>query len=118
MRVVDFPQFVARSLTQPSPNLVSGSYRVLPARTLPVPKDVAQARSGKILAEVQCESMLVWVTTAKLMIQAGDAIECGWWSDLEGFTGRPSQFAADGPANSLLTALWRRPRQLIDTGNS
>ena len=25
----------ARSLTQPSPNLVSGSYRVLPARTRP-----------------------------------------------------------------------------------
>ena len=101
--VVDLARFVRRRLTPPSPELITGRYRLLAPGTLMLP--VGLEPGERILAEVECESMLVWVTNGRLCVQVGTEVESGWWSELERFTPPQklvSQPRAGGPVEVKL----------------
>lgn len=81
--VVDFAHFVRRRLKPPSAELITGRYRVLVPGTLSLP--VGLELGERILAEVECESMLAWVTNGRLCVLVGSSAQSGWWSELESF---------------------------------
>jgi hypothetical protein len=82
---IDLRFMVNRHLCPPSPELVTGRYVVLPPSETELPQSIVLVQHEEVLRGVQCSSMRVAVTNARLWVESGKHSFFGWWTELERF---------------------------------